>query len=57
MQLLDEPDWDVYYWATNKRDPPERWRDSEILSRLRKHALNEGKQIRRMPELLVTEVK
>ena len=50
-QLMDEPDWDIYYWATCKRAVPERWENSHILSRLREHARNEGKVIRRMPGL------
>jgi len=50
-QLLDEPDWDIYYWATNKRAPPERWANSPLLEKLRVHARNEGKVVRRMPAL------
>ncbi|KAH9918109.1 DUF339-domain-containing protein [Amylocystis lapponica] len=50
-KLMDEPDWDIYYWATEKKAPPERWADSEVLDRLRKHVRNEGKVVRRMPDL------
>ena len=50
-QLLDEPDWDIYYWSTEKREPPERWATSQLLEKLRVHARNEGKVIRRMPAL------
>ncbi|KAI0032881.1 Flavinator of succinate dehydrogenase-domain-containing protein, partial [Vararia minispora EC-137] len=50
-KLLDEPDWDIYYWATDKRAPPERWAASPILAKLRQHARNEGKAVRRMPDL------
>ncbi|KAL5523200.1 EMI5 [Sanghuangporus sanghuang] len=50
-RLLDEPDWDIYYWATERRPAPERWAQSPLLQKLRKHARNEGKEIRRMPEL------
>ncbi|KAG6868301.1 hypothetical protein C0993_005189 [Termitomyces sp. T159_Od127] len=50
-RLLDEADWDIYYWATGKRTPPERWSTSEILKRLAVHAQNEGKVVRKMPEL------
>ncbi|KAF9010044.1 DUF339-domain-containing protein [Cyathus striatus] len=50
-QLLDEPDWDIYYWATGKRTPPERWRTSPVLQGLRVHAKNEGKVVRSMPAL------
>ncbi|KAI0266658.1 Flavinator of succinate dehydrogenase-domain-containing protein [Gloeopeniophorella convolvens] len=50
-KLMDEPDWDIYYWATGKRAPPARWADSPLLERLRVHARNEGKVVRRMPDL------
>ncbi|KAF8155863.1 Flavinator of succinate dehydrogenase-domain-containing protein [Crassisporium funariophilum] len=50
-KLLDEPDWDIYYWATSKRSPPERWAESPLLERLRIHARNEGKVVRKMPPL------
>ncbi|EJC97717.1 DUF339-domain-containing protein [Fomitiporia mediterranea MF3/22] len=49
--LLDEPDWDIYYWATEKRPAPERWANSPLLAKLRQHARNDGKEIRRMPNL------
>ena len=48
---MDEPDWDIYYWCINKRQPPERWASSPLLEKLRKHTRNEGKVVRRMPEL------
>lgn len=48
---MDEPDWDIYYWATCKRTPPERWSNSPLLDQLRVHAKNEGKVVRRMPDL------
>lgn len=50
-KLLDEPDWDIYYWSTGKRSPPERWANSPLLEKLRQHARNEGKVVRRMPDL------
>jgi len=50
-QLLDEPDWDIYYWATEKKPIPERWQDSAILESLKKHVINEAKELRRMPDL------
>ncbi|KAJ7739992.1 mitochondrial protein [Mycena maculata] len=50
-KLLDEADWDIYYWATEERTPPERWAASSILERLKIHARNEGKVVRRMPAL------
>ncbi|KAB5590788.1 Succinate dehydrogenase assembly factor 2 [Ceratobasidium theobromae] len=50
-KLLDEPDWDIYYWAIDKRQPPKRWEGTELLEKLRLHAKNEGKVVRRMPAL------
>ncbi|KAH8995651.1 mitochondrial protein [Lactarius akahatsu] len=50
-KLMDEADWDIYYWATGKRTPPERWATSKVLEKLRVHARNEGKVVRRMPDL------
>ncbi|KAF8734625.1 hypothetical protein AX14_003302 [Amanita brunnescens Koide BX004] len=50
-RLLDEPDWDIYYWATGKRNPPARWANSALLDKLKTHAMNEGKVVRRMPAL------
>jgi succinate dehydrogenase assembly factor 2 len=50
-QLLDEPDWEIYYWATQKKPAPDKWDNSQILTLLRKHVKNEGKVIMRMPDL------
>jgi len=50
-KLMDEPDWDIYYWATGKRTAPERWANSSLLEKLRVHVRNEGKVVRRMPDL------
>jgi hypothetical protein len=50
-QLLDEPDWDIYYWATNKKQPPPKWEGTALLDKLRVHAKNEGKVVRSMPAL------
>ncbi|EKM58016.1 uncharacterized protein PHACADRAFT_89941 [Phanerochaete carnosa HHB-10118-sp] len=50
-KLMDEPDWDIYYWATENRTPPERWAGSSLLAKLKVHARNEGKVVRRMPDL------
>ncbi|EIW55032.1 DUF339-domain-containing protein [Trametes versicolor FP-101664 SS1] len=50
-KLMDEPDWDIYYWATGKKTPPERWQNSALLDKLREHVRNEGKVVRRMPDL------
>ncbi|KAG8835018.1 succinate dehydrogenase assembly factor 2 [Serendipita sp. 399] len=50
-RLLDEPDWDIYYWAIEKKEPPERWANTKLLEKLRIHAKNEGKVVRKMPDL------
>lgn len=55
-QLLDEPDWDIYYWLTVRKPVPERWRASfetegRLGWRLRKHTRNEERVMRTMPPL------
>lgn len=53
-KLLDEPDWDIYYWATKNYDVtplPDKWRDSKILRLLQEDAKNKEKVVLRMPEL------
>mmetsp|Transcript_1159 Transcript_1159/g.1165 ORF Transcript_1159/g.1165 Transcript_1159/m.1165 type:complete len:143 (+) Transcript_1159:25-453(+) len=53
-KLLDEPDWDIYYWATKNYDVtplPDKWKDSKILMLLQEDAKNKEKVILRMPEL------
>ncbi|CAE6535343.1 unnamed protein product [Rhizoctonia solani] len=50
-KLLDEPDWDIYYWAINKKHPPAKWEGTKLLDKLRVHAKNEGKVVRSMPAL------
>ncbi|WWC90179.1 uncharacterized protein L201_005112 [Kwoniella dendrophila CBS 6074] len=54
-KLLDEPDWDIFYWAVQKREPPPRWKDTSLLAKLIQHAKNEGKVVRMMPELMQKE--
>ena len=52
-RLMDEPDWDIYYWATknDKRTIPPRWQGSPILRQLQLHSRNEERRILRMPDL------
>ncbi|KAI9275381.1 Flavinator of succinate dehydrogenase-domain-containing protein [Sporodiniella umbellata] len=50
-QLLDEPDWDIFYWATDKKPIPEHWQKSEIFQLIKQHAKNEDKKVLRMPDL------
>ena len=33
IQLMDENDWDIFYWAVNRKEPPPRWADSELLEK------------------------
>lgn len=52
--LLNELDWDIYYWVTKnyKASPvPERWKNSEILKKLQDFSENKEKKILRMPDL------
>ncbi|WVW81290.1 hypothetical protein I302_103281 [Kwoniella bestiolae CBS 10118] len=54
-KLLDEPDWDIFYWSVQKREPPPRWKDTSLLKKLIQHAKNEGKVVRMMPALMQKE--
>ncbi|RKP32142.1 DUF339-domain-containing protein [Metschnikowia bicuspidata] len=52
--LLDEPDWDIYYWATGNYDVtplPKKWKNSEILKMLQEDAKNSEREVLRMPDL------
>lgn len=53
-RLLDEPDWDIYYWLVAKKPVPDRWKASfetpgRLGDRLRIHTRNEEGELRRMP--------
>ncbi|KAI5963558.1 emi5 [Candida pseudojiufengensis] len=53
-KLLDEADWDIYYWATKNYETtplPDKWNNSKILKLLQEEAENKEKVILRMPEL------
>ena len=53
-KLLDEPDWDIFYWATrneNIKPCPERWVKSPVMEKLRELAENKNREVLRMPEL------
>lgn len=59
-QLLDEPDWDIFYWCTARKAPADRWADSfntpgRLGHRLRIHTKNEEKVVRWMPQLDVKD--
>ncbi|CEP61227.1 succinate dehydrogenase assembly factor SDH5 LALA0_S02e09604g [Lachancea lanzarotensis] len=52
--LLDELDWDIYYWATKKYDVtplPEKFQDSKLLKKLQDFSENREKVVMRMPDL------
>ena len=52
--LLDELDWDIYYWATRNytiTPLPEKFKDSKLLAKLQEFSENKGKEILRMPNL------
>lgn len=53
-KLLDEVDWDIYYWATEDYDItplPDRWKNSAVLKKLQALSKNEDKEVLRMPDL------
>lgn len=53
-KLLDELDWDIYYWATKNFEItplPDKWKDSKILALLQEESKNKEKEILRMPSL------
>ena len=56
VQLLDEPDWDIFYWCTQRKPVPDRWAESfkiqgKLGHRLIIHTKNEEKAVRSMPDL------
>ncbi|ODQ63763.1 DUF339-domain-containing protein [Nadsonia fulvescens var. elongata DSM 6958] len=53
-ELLDNPDWDIFYWATRNEDVkvcPERWESSKTMEKLRDLAENRNRHTLRMPDL------
>lgn len=52
--LLDELDWDIYYWATRNYDVtplPEKYKDSSVLMLLQEFSENKERVVMRMPDL------
>lgn len=52
--LLNELDWDIYYWATKNFDTsplPKKWENSKLLEKLQDFSQNKEKEILRMPDL------
>ncbi|KAJ3043693.1 succinate dehydrogenase assembly factor 2 [Rhizophlyctis rosea] len=50
-KLMEENDWDIYYWVTGGKVPPERVREMDIFEGLVEHAKNKEKKGLRMPDL------
>ncbi|CAG8672494.1 12392_t:CDS:1, partial [Funneliformis mosseae] len=50
-ELLDVPDWDIYYFSTNKKPIPSKWENSSVFNKFKQHVKNEGRVILRMPNL------
>ncbi|KAK9898467.1 DUF339-domain-containing protein [Cystobasidium minutum MCA 4210] len=52
-RMLTLPDWTLFYWAIGKKEIPadSEWKNSKVLAALSKHAANDGKSLRRMPEI------
>lgn len=53
-QLLNELDWDIYYWATENYSItplPDRWKNSNILKQLQEFSKNKDREILSMPDL------
>ena len=49
-KLLEENDWDIYYWVTEKKTVPEHI-NKDLLARIQQVARNEDRKILKMPEL------
>lgn len=52
--LLNELDWDIYYWATKNYSItplPAKWENSKVLQKLQEFSANKNKEILRMPDL------
>ncbi|KAI3660802.1 hypothetical protein MP638_001851 [Amoeboaphelidium occidentale] len=50
-RVLDENDWDLYYWCAGQKEIPERLQRNSVLPLMKEHFKNTGRQILRMPEL------
>ncbi|ODQ77088.1 hypothetical protein BABINDRAFT_10451 [Babjeviella inositovora NRRL Y-12698] len=53
-QLMDEADWDIYYWATKNytvNPMPQKWQESALMMKLQVMSENKEKRLLRMPEL------
>lgn len=53
-ELLNELDWDIYYWATRNYSTtplPDKWKNSEVLKQLQEFSENKEHEILLMPDL------
>lgn len=50
-QLMDEPDWDIYYWSLDRKQPPAKWLNHPLLNKLKLHVQNHDKVTRYMPPI------
>lgn len=48
--LLDQNDWDIYYWASKAKPTPEEFQ-GPVMDLLQEHAQNKEKVVLRMPDL------
>ncbi|KNC81566.1 hypothetical protein SARC_06123 [Sphaeroforma arctica JP610] len=49
-KLLDENDWDLYYWLTDKKEVPEEFNHS-VFQKLKAYSKNERAEALRMPHM------
>ncbi|KAK9452170.1 Flavinator of succinate dehydrogenase-domain-containing protein [Limtongia smithiae] len=50
-KLLDEYDWDIYYWVTDAKPLPKEWQNSKIFGMLKAQVAREANEATRMPDL------
>lgn len=50
-KLLDENDWDIYYWCTGAKNVPDHIQKYEFWPDLVAHSKNPERKILRMPDL------
>lgn len=53
-KLLDENDWDIYYWVTKNEDVkpcPEHWKQSKLMLKIQDMVQNHKRELIRMPDL------
>ncbi len=48
--LMEENDWDIYYWVTGSLAPPSHVKEMSIFPMLVEHSKNAEKKVLRMPD-------